>query len=125
MLCHDRRTLRGKERGGLVQALIAYVTGIGCTVAIRFVIKGYRQIKDVSFTGLHSSKSLSFTSYTARLRIPVWVEIDHMDVTTASLHPEIRQPNVLMNPPELRGLGALSEFSIHAQASSGTASMTV
>ena len=88
----------------------------------RLVIEGYRQIKDVSFTGTYARVSRLAS---LRIRIPVWVKIDHMDVTTASLHLEIGQSNVLMNLPELRGLGDLSEFSIHSQASSGTAGVTV
>ena len=37
-----------------------------------------------------------------------------MDVTTASLHPEIDQHDVLMNLLELNGRGDLSEFGIHS-----------
>ena len=48
-----------------------------------------------------------------------------MDVTTASLHPEIGQPNVLMNLPELRGLANPLKFSIRSLASSGTAGATL
>ena len=37
-----------------------------------------------------------------------------MDVVTAFLHPEIDQPDVLMNLPELHDLGNLSEFNLNA-----------
>ena len=35
-----------------------------------------------------------------------------MDVVTAPLHPEIDQPDILMNLPELHDLGDLSEFDL-------------
>ena len=37
-----------------------------------------------------------------------------MDVVTAFLHPEIDQTDVLMNLPELYGLGDLSECNLNA-----------
>lgn len=48
-----------------------------------------------------------------------------MDVSTAFLHPEIDQPNVLINLPELRELGDLSEFDINSQSQAPRGTVTV
>ena len=83
----------------------------------RLVIKGYRQVEGIDFKETYAP-----VSRLASLRILLafasgnnsnclW-RIDHMDVTTAFLHPQIDQDDVLMDLPKLDNLGDLSEFGI-------------
>ena len=59
------------------------------------------------------SRPASLRTLLAFASINHW-SCDHMDVVTAFLHPEIDQTDVLMNLPELYGLGDLSEFNLNA-----------
>jgi plasmid maintenance system killer protein len=79
----------------------------------RLVIKGYNQIQGIDFQETYApvSRLASLRVLLAFASEHQW-KCDHMDVVTAFLHPEIDQKDVLMELPDLSGLGDLSEFGL-------------